>query len=839
MSPNIPQGRQKRVTSGGQGVSRRGSGTGMGKVGSGSALGSGAGLGGSSGHSNYSGGGRPSGGGGMRFPGRRGGGAGLIFIVIVVLYFLLHSGGIGSLLGGGSSDGGYSSYDTSSSATSGSSAVSTLTDLAGSLLGGGLTSSSSMSSYMGGYGTTADTAGWYGGSDNRGQLDTTVSSQARSKYTTIKSDGTDQVTVMVYMCGTDLESKNGMASNDLAEMASATLSDRVNIIVYTGGCKAWKTSGISNSVNQIYRIKSGGMECLVPDAGSGAMTDPNTLVDFLSFCQEHFPANRNMLIFWDHGGGSVSGYGYDEKNASAGSMNLAGINSALKNVGMTFDFIGFDACLMATVETDLMASKYADYLIASEETEPGIGWYYTNWLTELSADPGKSTLEIGKRITDDFVDTCASRCPGQKTTLSVVDLSELGETLSDDFKAFAGGLSDMIKQDDYSTVSTARSDVRDFATSYKIDQIDLVHFAKSVGTKEGEALAKTLLSAVKYNRTSSNMTNANGISIYFPYRRTSYVDKAVKTYDQIGLDDEYGECIREFASVECSGQAATGGSTSAFSLLSGGGYGSGTQSLDAVTSLLSAFMSNRSVISGLDAGNTSFLTQSGYSQEAIASYVSEHQFDITSLTWQSDDLGYYVYVSPDQWKLVDDIALDAFYDDGEGYIDLGLDTIFSVDENGRMYSGADGTWISINNQPVAFYYIDTIYSAEDKYAITGRVPALLNGERVDLILVFDDENPYGYVSGASTAYVKGETDTVAKGLIPVNDGDVIDFLCDYYTYDGTFTDSYFLGNQLTVNGELFISNTEVDADRMIQLYRFTDIFNQHYWTKPVPGFETN
>ena len=127
------------------------------------------------------------------------------------------------------------------------------------------------------------------------------------------------------------------------------------------------------------------------------MTKPDTLTGFIQWCNQNYPANRRELIFWDHGGGSISGYGYDEKNPGSGSMTLSGINQALKNAGVTFDFIGFDACLMATVETALMLDDYADYMIASEETEPGVGWYYTNWLTELSADPSMSTLEIGKR----------------------------------------------------------------------------------------------------------------------------------------------------------------------------------------------------------------------------------------------------------------------------------------------------------------------------------------------------------------------------------------------------------------------------------------------------------
>ena len=65
------------------------------------------------------------------------------------------------------------------------------------------------------------------------------------------------------------------------------------------------------------------------DMGNASMTKPATLTKFINYCSKNFPANRNMLIFWDHGGGSVSGYGYDEKNPSAGSMDLAEIDLAL------------------------------------------------------------------------------------------------------------------------------------------------------------------------------------------------------------------------------------------------------------------------------------------------------------------------------------------------------------------------------------------------------------------------------------------------------------------------------------------------------------------------------
>ena len=101
-------------------------------------------------------------------------------------------------------------------------------------------------------------------------------------------------------------------------------------------------------------IRTGdGIVCLEENLGSVSMTDPDTLSSFIRWCANKFPANRNALIFWDHGGGSVSGFGYDEKFQSSGSMSLAEIDEALTDGGVRFDFVGFDACLMATAETNV------------------------------------------------------------------------------------------------------------------------------------------------------------------------------------------------------------------------------------------------------------------------------------------------------------------------------------------------------------------------------------------------------------------------------------------------------------------------------------------------------
>lgn len=796
---NRPRGREKNVTGGGAGVHRRGEGLGTGKVGSGSGMPQRPAGGGNGG---------PQRSGGQRSGGTRGG---VPLIAILLALLLGGGGGLGALSGlfGGSSF--TPSYTPSTSYT-------------GSASSGGSAYSGSVVQSL--FSTGAASAGdQWTSSANTGRLNTAVAPEARAKFTTLRGGGKDTVTILVYMCGTDLESKNSMATSDLSEMAKATIGSNVNLIVYTGGCRQWQNNAVSSQVNQIWQVKNGGLTCLNQNAGTASMTDPGTLQSFLKWGGRNYPADRTMLIFWDHGGGSLSGYGYDEKNPSSGSMTLSQIDGALAGAGLKYDFVGFDACLMATAETALMLSKYADYLIASEETEPGVGWYYTNWLTELSANTSLPTIEVGRKIADDFVDVCARTCRGQQTTLSVVDLAELGETLGDEFAAFAKDTRELIQNDGYQTVSSARSGAREFAASSAIDQIDLVHFARNLGTDEGEALAQVLLSAVKYNRTG-NMTNAYGLSIYFPYKKASKVDQAVDTYDRIGVDDEYSACIREFASLEVSGQAVSGGTASPLGSLLGGSA-SQVSSGD-IAQLLGLFLGGDvSSVAGLTAGNTGFLSGRSLSDSDIAAYLAEKHFDPSYLTWTDGRL----LLPQEQWDLVQGLDLNVFYDDGTGYVDLGLDNVYEFDASGNLLGETDGTWLSINDQPVAYYHLSTAEEG-DHYTITGYVPALLNGERMELILIFSDETPYGYIAGARPAYADGETETVARGLTEVLLGDTLDFLCDYYSYDGQYQDSYFLGEQMTVTDQMTISNTYL-GEGVLAMYRFTDLYGQHYWTDPM------
>ena len=805
MTPNRPRGRQKNVTGSGKPIGRRGSGLGTGPVGG---AGRGAGIGG---------GPRPSGGsftptGGSHRPTRSSGSGGFGKLLILILVLLFGGGsGLTAMLGGESGniqepyDPGYSNVGTNTQ-----------------------TPTIDLQALLGGLNTGSTSSGWDSGS-SADALDTAVSPEAREKYTRIKGNGKDEMTILLYLCGTDLESRSKMATSDLQEMLDATVGEKINLIVYTGGCKQWQNNVLSSRTNQIWQVKDDGLVCLDEDVGSVSMTKPETLSEFIRYGAKKFPANRMALIFWDHGGGSVSGFGYDEKYASSGSMDLAEINRALTDGGVKFDFVGFDACLMATAETALMLSDHADYLIASEETEPGIGWYYTNWLSKLSKNTSMPTVELGREIIDDFVETCARKCPGQATTLSIVDLAEAQATIPEALSAFSQDTCDMIRDSQYAKVSNARSGSREFGSSSRIDQVDLAHLARIMGTDEGKALVSAIEGAVKYNRTSSNMTNAYGLSIYFPFRKASMVDTAVNTYEQIGMNEEYLRCIQAFASMEVSGQAISGGTQSPLpslmDLMGGGSYGNA----DMMAELLGTFLGGDfGSIAGLTGSNTGFLSGRAMDDQQTLAYLTENSFDGSALQWRDGMIA----LPESQWAMVQSLHANLFYDDGTGYIDMGMDNVYEFDDYGNLLAPSELTWIAVNDQPVAYYHEST-FDDGTSYSILGRIPVLYNGDRAELVVEFTDADPYGSVIGVRRVYKDGETETVAKTMETVVDGDVIDFVCDYYSYEGEYLDSYMLGEQLIVDGELTVSDVYVDEEYSRMTYLFTDIYNQQYWSEPV------
>ena len=177
---------------------------------------------------------------------------GLIVVGAVLLLNMCsgntQGGLLSSLLGDyTATDSGLNSVETTDSAESDSSG--SVTDALGSLLGN--------------YGSTTGQIAPVSSAEEVYQPhepDRDVASAAREKFTDVANAET--VTVMVYLCGTDLESKSGMATADLEEMLNATLSDKINVIVETGGTSNWQNQLIKSNTNQRFRVKQGGLETL-------------------------------------------------------------------------------------------------------------------------------------------------------------------------------------------------------------------------------------------------------------------------------------------------------------------------------------------------------------------------------------------------------------------------------------------------------------------------------------------------------------------------------------------------------------------------------------------------
>ena len=218
-----------------------------------------------------------------------------------------------------------------------------------------------------------------------------------------------------YLCGSDLESEGGFATDDLSELLEVELPENVTVVIETGGAAEWWNETVDASVLQRYVYSSDGL-ALVDEQPSASMGDSETLADFLRFAKENYPADRTAVVFWNHGGGSVSGASFDELY-DYDSLTLDEMYAAFTEVWepsletgqQPLELVGFDTCLMATVDVAYTFCDLSRYLVASEETEPANGWYYSRWVGALADDPSMDGAALGRVICDAYYEGCLRR----------------------------------------------------------------------------------------------------------------------------------------------------------------------------------------------------------------------------------------------------------------------------------------------------------------------------------------------------------------------------------------------------------------------------------------------
>lgn len=353
-----------------------------------------------------------------------------------------------------------------------------------------------------------------------------------------------QLTLMIYMTGSNLESEYFAATSDIQEMISSRYDQKqVNVLIMTGGSEKWWTPGISADHLSIHRIERAK---LTPekDYPLESMASPNPLTALLDYGHAAYPADKYALIIWDHGNGPVNGVCMD--TLFGGDLLLpAELNAALAASPFgeenKLEWIGFDACLMANAETASLLAPYAKYMIASQETEPGRGWDY-GFLKGIEADA--TGADTGRRIIDRYYDSAMTHTPGNNITLSLMDLGQIA-AVKDAADAFFTALNMHLTAENFSELSVQRQSAtgvgRAAASDSDYDLVDLRSLASHyAGFAEAEArsLTDALDGAVLYSR--ANIEGLSGLSVYHPYyNKAAYLTNWRTAYRKAALSDSY------------------------------------------------------------------------------------------------------------------------------------------------------------------------------------------------------------------------------------------------------------------------------------------------------------
>lgn len=361
----------------------------------------------------------------------------------------------------------------------------------------------------------------------------------------------ENATVMVYMIGSDLESRRGLANDDLNEMMSAEFGETVNVVIQTMGCKRWSNPQIRADTAERFTIEGGELVLQDDTLGQLDSTDPQTLAEFIWYCSESYPSDRNILILWDHGAGPVYGFGYDEYQGPEASLTLDELRDGLAAGGVSFDLIGMDACLMGSLETCCAVWPYADYLVASEDFEPCDGWGYENWLTALGENVNIPSPELGKIIVDSFVEE--SNEASEDGVLAMIDLRYTG-VLAAAWADFAFSNDNALTSANYSWKTTPTSRVNGVLSRgdgfFDMDDYyvtDLLAVASMVNAEGAAPLSSALSSAVAACGATEGDGYMTGLSITLPYGNSAFYQRLVEVFLNCGFSETYLEWLGTFA----------------------------------------------------------------------------------------------------------------------------------------------------------------------------------------------------------------------------------------------------------------------------------------------------
>lgn len=362
-------------------------------------------------------------------------------------------------------------------------------------------------------------------------------------------------TFMVYISDCDLES---FAITDINEMEAVGSSEYLNIVVQFDRWESespsddtshgdWKTAKrfYITEDSDPYTMTSNELD----DLGEINSGDPQELVKFAEWAMQTYPADRYFLDIWNHGSG-IEGVAYEQSLDPYDVITISELKSAMSSITSDgsdkLDMIGFDACLMSTIEVADSMAPYADYMVASEVTEPGTGWDY-NFLEYLNQNPNMGSIELGKKIVKTFVAQSSTNTE-QTFTLALLNLLDM-----DSVRLELNDLSQSIRDggsDELSIFQQALQDAQPVQEGLSSEAVDLYDLVIKIKTRTQDDLVKqnaidllaVLDTYILYFERSSgtwdiSVNYAYGLSIYSPeFMLTFEYEKGI--YEDLPFDDE-------------------------------------------------------------------------------------------------------------------------------------------------------------------------------------------------------------------------------------------------------------------------------------------------------------
>ena len=556
-----------------------------------------------------------------------------------------------------------------------------------------------------------------------------------------------------YLCGSDLETNGGFATTDLSEMMEVQLPENVNVVIQTGGAAVWQNDQVDPEKLQRWLYNSEGLQ-LIEEQDTANMGDAQTLYEFLAFANENYPADKVAVTFWNHGGGSVGGAAFDELHG-LDSLDLAEMYQAFDAVwpaddeNPALELVGFDTCLMATVDVASTFQGFAKYLVASEEVEPGNGWLYSGWLGALAENTDMDGAALGTVICDTYYQGCEAVGTQEQTTLSVTDLSKL-DPLLEAYESFGQEAFAAAAEDPgfFAELGRAAAQSENYGGNTReqgyTNMVDLGHLARQTAwmLPSAQSVCDALADCVLYQVGGPYRAEATGLSCYYSYNGD--VDD-LNGYITVGESTAF----KHLYAYELTGELAEDGEEYLGSLNIG----------ELPERVTLADMDWEGAPLDLDDEGTSFLT-----------------------------------LGPEANGVLAGIGFSLFYVDeaGDQMLLLGTDNDLTADwENGVFYDNFRGVWGALDGHLV---YMELSFEGDDYNLYS--VPILLNDEAYNLQVAYDFSTEEWSILGASQGL--DESGMASKELRLLAEGDVITTIWKAATFTGDDDFEMYAAEELTV-----------------------------------------